>query len=87
MGSHKMCVATMSKQRVYVTPYSEVTTDVIVIKCVSAISKQKSYLKPRELMTKVMVIKCVFLKYQNKELFNTLCYNQSTSKRMCVFAM
>jgi hypothetical protein len=84
MGSHKMCVAKMSKQRVYVT-LTQVTTDVIVIKCVSAISKQKSYLTPRELMTKVIVIKCVFLKYQNKELFNTLCYNQSTSKKIVCF--
>ncbi len=84
MGSHKMCVATMSKQRVYVTPYSEVTTDVIVIKCVSAKSKQKSYLKPRELMTKVMVIKCVFLKYQNKELLTPYVTTKVLVKK-CVF--
>lgn len=86
MGSHKMCVVTISKQRVYVTPYLSYYRCNSRKVC-SAISKQKSYLTPSELMTKVIVIKCVFLKYQNKELFITLRYNQSISKKMGVFAM
>jgi hypothetical protein len=80
MGSHKMCVVTISKQRVYVTPYLSYYQWNSHKVC-SAISKQKSYVTASELMTKVIVIKCVFFKYQNKELFNTLCYNQITSKK------